>query len=449
MNVEQQYRNIAYLSDVSGTGYWRHIQQMLAVNSLAQNLHINNTYTQQPIIQQEYYKGITSVTVQRWINDAQHNLFMRFLKPVCDANSAWLIYGIDDAMHYDEIPLYNRGRAAFANDKIQNNIKEMLNAADFVIVTTEHIKQYYHNKYDVPLENIIAVPNFLPKHWFGDRYEPAKKIDQFKKYKAKPRIGIVSSLSHYNVDKIRVDQNGKAVKEEKQADGSIKWINQDKVECRFEDTHEIIDDFDEICDVVRSTVKDFQWVFFGYCPPKIEDLVKAGKIEYHGGVPILNYSSVLEQLQLQAIVAPITKTEFNFCKSHIKYMECAAIGVPLFATNCLPYSRVMPANQLFDNREQLKDMLLKFKFMSVGAYTAMIEKQWKWLNTPCLEGDFKINNYWLEDNIGIWIDLFKLRQKAMRISMNQFSQQYEARKAQLEEEKKNAVFANNDVMIVE
>ena len=62
----------------------------------------------------------------------------------------------------------------------------------------------------------------------------------------------------------------------------------------------------------------------------------------HGGLPIMNYPSMLENLQLQAIVAPIAKTTFNFCKSFIKTMEAAAIGVPLFATNCLPYSRVMP-----------------------------------------------------------------------------------------------------------
>lgn len=79
---------------------------------------------------------MTSVTVQRWISDNHEHIFNRFLKPLCDANSAFLVYAIDDAMHYTTIPLYNRGRAAFANDKIQENIKSMLNNADFVVVTT-------------------------------------------------------------------------------------------------------------------------------------------------------------------------------------------------------------------------------------------------------------------------------------------------------------------------
>lgn len=43
----------------------------------------------------------------------------------------------------------------------------MLNAADFVTVTTDYIKNFYHEHYSVPLENILAVPNLLPKFLFG------------------------------------------------------------------------------------------------------------------------------------------------------------------------------------------------------------------------------------------------------------------------------------------
>jgi len=115
---------------------------------------------------------MSSVTIQRWISDQQADLVLRFLRPVTEQNRTWLIYAIDDAMHYEDIPLFNRGRHAFANDHIQNNIRTMLNVSDFVVVTTEYIKNYYNKKYGVPIENIIAVPNLLPKWWFGDRYDP-------------------------------------------------------------------------------------------------------------------------------------------------------------------------------------------------------------------------------------------------------------------------------------
>ena len=96
-----------------------------------------------------------------------------------DANSGWLIYEIDDNMSSDFIPKFNRGRAAFEPKQIQDNIRMMLNSADFVTVTTDYLKNFYHEHYGVPLENIIAVPNLLPKWWFGDRYDPERKLKQY------------------------------------------------------------------------------------------------------------------------------------------------------------------------------------------------------------------------------------------------------------------------------
>jgi hypothetical protein len=60
----------------------------------------------------------------------------------------------------------------------------MLNTADFVTVTTDYIKNFYHKHYNVPYENIIAIPNLLPRFWFDDKYDVDKKVEQFKKNKA-------------------------------------------------------------------------------------------------------------------------------------------------------------------------------------------------------------------------------------------------------------------------
>lgn len=436
MNQQQQFRNIIYLSDVSGTGQWRRIWQLNSLNCISQNLGIQTNYMQIPILDQNFYKGINSITVQRWINDQQLDLFCRFFKPLMDMNSGWLIYEIDDNMSDKFIPKFNRGRKAFEGEHIQNNIRQMLNAADFVTVTTDYIKQFYHKHYDVPLEKIISVPNLLPKYLFGDRYDLDKKISSYKIHKAKPRIGIVSSLSHYNVDDVREDRDGLACRKEKLPDGKEIWKNEAGQVIPEEETVKITDDFDDIVKCVRSTVNDFQWVCFGYCPPQIRDLVEKKKIEVHDGVPIMNYASKLENLNLQAIVSPIKKIEFNFCKSFIKTMECAAIGVPCFATNCLPYSRMMSTDQLFDTADELREKLMKLKFASVGAYKNIIEKQWKWLNSPCKEGDFQLNNYWLEDNMSIWVDMFRLKQKTMQVSFKAFNMQYQKK---IEEEQKNAI----------
>ena len=140
---------------------------------------------------------------------------------------------------------------------MQSNIRQMLNAADFVTVTTDYIKNFYHKHYGVPLENIVAVPNLLPKWWFGDKYDPDAKLKQFGKFKVKPRIGIVSSLSHYNVDNVMEDKNGLAARKKKKPDGTDVWVREDNKEVPESELHKIEDDFDDIAKCVRETVKDF------------------------------------------------------------------------------------------------------------------------------------------------------------------------------------------------
>lgn len=125
-------------------------------------------------------------------------------------------------------------------------------------------------------------------------------------------------------------------------------------------------------------------------------------------------------------------------------MECAALGVPCFATRCLPYDRVMQDSQLFSTGDELKDKLLKLKFISTGSYEKLIDEQWKWLNQEHDEGDFHVRNFWMEDNLQIFIDLYRLRQKAINVSLNTFVQQYAARK---KAEKENTVFKNDNILI--
>ena len=361
-----------------------------------------------------------------------------------EKNRGWLIYEIDDLMKDTEIPLFNRGRVGFEPPEVQENIRHMLNVADMVTVTTDYIKQAYHDYYGVPLDRIVAVPNMLPKYLFGDRYHPDLKVQQFQKFKNKPRIGIVSSLSHYNITDARKDKDGFACRkhEDRNPDGTVtvKWFNQNNVEIPESETTVIEDDFDIIIDCIRKTVNDFQWVVFGYAPPKLQDLIRSGKIEVHGGSPIMNYPSVFDNLGLQAVVAPILDIEFNRCKSFIKYMECAALGVPLFASAYVPYTRVMPERQLFKDGDDLKEKLLNLKFSSSGAYRKMVENQWRWLNSPCHEGDFDIKNFWLEDNLNIWIDLSRLPQRCYNCSLKMYLDV----KAKREKETKEKTIYSNE-----
>ena len=383
-----------------------------------------------------------------------------------DQYQGWLVYEIDDLMSdgtvLDEskrpfleakygkdlsglgIPKFNRGRVAFEGRKTQENIRELLNLADFVTVTTDYLKNVYHDLYDVPLENIVAIPNLLPRYLFGDRYDPARKAKDFGKHKDRPRVGIVSSLSHYNAEGYRVDRKGLTCRKSSRPDGTTFWANEAKEEVPESETSELVDDIDAIAGCIRETVDDFQWVFLGFCPPKLADLAKAGKIEVHRGTTIMDYPSAFHRLNLHACVAAINPVPFNMCKSFIKTMECAALGVACFATDALPYSRVMPKERLFRTGGDLKRMLLDLKLRSPDRYRDILEEQWKWLNSPCEEGDFHLASFWLEDNLRIFTDLYRLRPKGYEVPLGNFSVQYAARKKL---ERENTIFKNDNILI--
>lgn len=423
--MDKIFRNVIYLADRSGTSKWRRTWATSLVECYSQNINTQVDYSQTPILDPRYYNGVNSITIQRWVNDQHREIVEKLLKPISEQHKSWLIYEIDDLMDARFIPHFNRGKNAFESPQIQENIKQILNMCDMITVTTDYIKEAYHKYYNIPLHKIVALPNMLPRYLFGDRYDIQKKINQFKTNKAKPRIGIVSSLSHYNIQNVMIDNEGNTCRQTTEIDPTTNeqkeiWKNQNDEIVDVNNLKPIYDDLDIIIDCIRSTVNDFQWVIFGYEPPKLKDLIEKGKIEVHSGTAIMNYPSKFENLNLQAVVAPIQDIEFNRCKSFIKYMECASLGVPLFASDALPYNRVMSDRQLFKTGDELKEKLIKLKFSSVGSYSETIEKQWRWLNTPCHEGDFDIKNFWMEDNLNIWIDLTRLRDKSALCSLSAY-----------------------------
>ena len=89
-------------------------------------------------------------------------------------------------------------------------------------------------------------------------------------------------------------------------------------------------------------------------------------------------------------------------------------------------------------------MIMKLKFMSTGSYQKIIENQWNWFHTPCHEGDYFLKNFWLEDNLNVHIDLLRLRQKTLPVSLSAFVKQYDARKKQ---EADIMIFKNENILI--
>ena len=426
------FENVLIPSDVNGTGFWRMLQPVMTGWSHGPETHVRNSVLQKLTIDQNFYKGASMVMVQRLTDESGKLLLDKFLKPLGQIFGFWTIYNIDDAMHYRDIPLYNRGRAAFLGDDTQNRIGEMLRESDFILTTTNYIKNYYHRVYDVPLDHIIALPNLLPRWWASGLYDKDKKVQQFvnsKKGKNRPRVGFISSLSHFNLDNVHrmKDGSGGAYRTSLPNGGKV-W--RDDRGNLISDTSLIErapDDLDLIEKTIRDTVDDVHWVIMGYTPPSLSDLLNSGKIEYAPSVDIINYPKRLAELNLQAVVAPLQDQEFNRCKSNIKYLECAALGIVLYASDIITYNRFLPESQLFsadprDLTEKIKNLAYK---MSTGVYSSIIERQWRWLNSPAEEGDFTLKNWWMEDNFGIWLSLFRMQHKSANVSFKLFREAYD------------------------
>lgn len=418
--------NIFIPADTSGTGKWRALFPMSIIETFSRESGIQVQSMIRPSLEDKYYEGVTSVMYQRQISDWQEKVVDNFLIPVSNKYDFWTIYNIDDCMHSDEIPYYNRGRAAFNSPKIQENIKKMLNNSDFVCVTTNELKNYYNWKYGVPLDNIICIPNFLPRWWIGDYYDEVKSIENFKANKTKPRIGIISSLSHYNVtnsmwDKDHTPVSRVKIEDKSSEDGSKEVWMSEKNEIKSDDeVSRIPDDFDLVKDCILSTIDDFQWVLFGYLPQPLEKYVNEKKIEFHGGVNIMNYPSKLNSLKLNAIVAPLVDIEFNRCKSNIKYLEAAAIGVPLFAQDMITYQKYMDKEFLFKDSSDLKKKLYSLKNSTTKDFQKIISDNYAYINTPHNECRHPARNWWMEDNINQWMDLFSMRQKCKNIRFSTY-----------------------------
>lgn len=90
----------------------------------------------------------------------------------------------------------------------------MLDLADYVLVTTDRIKDYYIRKYGLSSSKVICLPNLLPRWWIDGKFDPVKKVADFKAHKkTKLKIGVISSASHWNVQKLK-DDNGQLVKDD-------------------------------------------------------------------------------------------------------------------------------------------------------------------------------------------------------------------------------------------
>ena len=379
--MRQNYFNIiSNPADTSGCCHYRMRTPYMGLQSVTRDIRV--TDSMKVVVDPKFYRDVRVVRMQRQVSDAQAAFYTKFLKPLSDQIGFWLIYEIDDVISYDDIPPYNIGRHAFKNDNFYKNIQSMMLASDFITITTDELKTYYVNKYKIPEEKFLVIPNYLPRWWAGESYNLNDIVTRYNKNKNKPRIGFPVSSSHFDL----------------------------------EGNNNYIDDFTHIIDFIIKNVNKYQFVFMGGYPKQLAHLIKNKKIEYHRSSDILNYPRELYAKDLQCIIAPLQDNTFNRCKSNIKLLEGWALGIPVVAQNLSCYNKY--TDYVFNNSSDIEGVINKIlsdknKFKSiVKKNRAIVDYGDK--NSP--------NGWWLEKNLYKWRNIFAIPQKTIEYDLTEVTE---------------------------
>ena len=264
-------RALNYYADYGGCGYWRMIWPEYIINGYNKGIISGMT---QMILDLRFYGSLKAVRMQRQATDSQL-AFVEELQKVKKNMGFRIIYEIDDIALRDDIPMYNRCRDAFTDQKIVDNIMKVMGSVDEVTVTCKFMKDYYQDK--TGNKNITILPNYAPKFWL-DKYYNRKKIeDNFDKNKKKPRILYAGSGTHIDVLN---RTNGK-------------------------------DDFGHVIESIIKARKKFQFVFKGCYPIALKPFIDNGEIEYHNWSALFDLPAGVDSLNCNAVYAPLVDNIFN------------------------------------------------------------------------------------------------------------------------------------------
>lgn len=371
----QQFNNYLQPADRGGCAFYRMWSPYWAIRSALRNT--NFIETNKFVVDTNFFRSMRHVMVQRQVDDAQHDYFLKFITPLSKVYGFWTSYNIDDAVGKNTIPKYNKAWPHYQEDRFQQNIKNMLGISDFIILTTETIKQYYVDEFGADPAKCLVIPNYIPRWWAGECFNIDKTMLNYKEHKSRPRIAFTSSTSHFD---ITGRNNG-------------------------------IDDFSHIIDFIASTTKKYEWCFIGNVPAQLQHLAAQGKITVYRGSDIMNFLREVSSKNFNLVVAPLQDNVFNRCKSNIKLIENWSLGIPCIAQDLPLYSdytdlTFTDANSLQNQIDSVLQNPNKYKNTVLNGKN-IVDNGDK--NAP--------NGWWLEKNLAMWAKLFTLPQKSITVDM--------------------------------
>jgi glycosyltransferase involved in cell wall biosynthesis len=337
---------ILYPSDKNGCGFYRTLIPFRYLASKDKDFQISEFFAYN--FDLNYLRNADWMRFQRQVTAAQTKI-IRNLKAQIEKNNfkTKMAYELDDLVHGIEIN--NILAYQFYTKSRKDNLIDIFKMADLVTFSTQYLKDYYKDKFGI--DNAKVVPNFLPRYlWW-----PCGQRDKYNKGK-KLRILWAGSASH-------IGKGG---------------------------------DLEFLIPLVKKTLNEFEWVFFGVCPPELDK-----KVEFHSWCDMHEYPQKIDSIDADIAIAPIKDVEFNYAKSDLKILEYSALGLPTIASTIGnkqgPYDTIPGLNLVSNNIDNWYQAIKEFE----NNFDKRVE---------CLDyGKEHLESRWLEDNIDIYRNLYKIK----------------------------------------
>ena len=241
---------------------------------------------------------------------------IRAAREACPA--AFFVFELDDRL--DKVPArsYHSG---FIPEAVSERIKQALALCDAASVTTEPLAVWLR---ELGAKDVRIIPDLVPLA----QVLPRKQHGSDRKL----RIGWGGGVSHSG-------------------------------------------DLDLLRDAMLDTKDEVKWVFLGAKPdaPPIP-------IEFHDGVPPMNYLEKLRSLDLDLIVAPLERNAFNEAKSNLRLVEAGAVGAAVIAQLERPYLEGDPPVFLqATDSQSWRDAVRKFVGVSQAQRQHRADAMQKWV----------------------------------------------------------------------
>ena len=376
--------NINYFGDKCACGWYRlGWPSNLLQTLIGGDIQFRSTDTEALIPDGRFYLsdgGIRLVRIQRWFGWDKLQFLKEFLKPLSEKIGFNIAYEIDDVLLYDAIPKYNLAREAFNPERIGDSVKQIMDLCDIITVSTDTLRDFYSARLNIPKEKFIVIQNYLPRWWIGDAMNVDRQMQQHAAQRNRPTLAFCCSTNHFDVE----NKNGG------------------------------IDDFSHLIPWIEKNLKKYNFVFVGGVPQQLHKYVQTREISYQPPSDIFNYPREMQLRKIDLLLAPLEDSDFNRCKSNIKFLEFSALGIPMAGQNISTYNRY--TKLVFDNGDDIDKLTEKLFFSSDSPeyYRNIITQQRNIIDN---KSPLSENGFWLEANMNIYYQLYSIPQRTIKVEI--------------------------------